>query len=285
MSFALGYNTNGFAHHRLTDAIDIIADIGYQAVAITLDHHSLNPLGSADLEREIDAVRDQLERRKLRCVVETGARFLLHARRKHWPTLVSREPRQRACRIHFLACSIEIASRLGAEAVSFWSGTADPDLPVNDAWRFLVHGCRELVHRAAQHDMRLAFEPEPGMMIERLDDFDRLAAEIDDPRFGLTLDLGHVYCLDDGDPAARIRQYADRLFNVHIEDMRAGMHEHLMFGEGEMRFEPIVEALGAVGYGGTVNVELSRHSHDAVNTARAAFHVLSQFGADMTPPS
>ena len=124
--------------------------------------------------------------------------------------------------------------------------------------------------------MRLAFEPEPGMMIERLDDFDRLAAEIDDPRFGLTLDLGHVYCLDDGDPAERIRSYAQPLFNVHIEDMRAGVHEHLMFGEGEMRFEPIVAALRTAGYAGTVNVELSRHSHDAVRAAQAAFAYLSR---------
>ena len=33
----LGYNTNGLAHHRLTDAIDLLADLGYQSVALTLD--------------------------------------------------------------------------------------------------------------------------------------------------------------------------------------------------------------------------------------------------------
>ena len=33
----LGYNTNGLAHHRLTDAIDLIAAEGFQSVAITLD--------------------------------------------------------------------------------------------------------------------------------------------------------------------------------------------------------------------------------------------------------
>ena len=43
MPFELGYNTNGFAHHRLTDALRLLADIGYQSVAITLDHHALNP--------------------------------------------------------------------------------------------------------------------------------------------------------------------------------------------------------------------------------------------------
>ena len=30
----LGYNTNGLAHHRLTDAIALLADEGYQSVAL-----------------------------------------------------------------------------------------------------------------------------------------------------------------------------------------------------------------------------------------------------------
>ena len=39
----LGYNTNGLAHHRLVDAIHLLADAGYQSVAITLDAGALDP--------------------------------------------------------------------------------------------------------------------------------------------------------------------------------------------------------------------------------------------------
>ena len=128
---------------------------------------------------------------------------------------------------------------------------------------------------AATRGMNLAFEPEPGMFIETMAQFDRLQQELNNPALGLTLDLGHVHCLNDGDPADRIRKYQDIMFNVHIEDMRRGVHEHLMFGEGEMRFEPIMAALHEIRYTGGVHVELSRHSKDADAAARKAYDFLS----------
>jgi sugar phosphate isomerase/epimerase len=47
-----------------------------------------------------------------------------------------------------------------------------------------------------------------------------------------------------------------------------------MFGEGEMEFGPVVQSLREIGYKGGVHVELSRHSHDAVETARRALAFL-----------
>src|SRR5262245_15657129 len=95
-----GYNTNCFAHHRLEDAIAILAELGYEAVAITLDHHALNPF-DPEFARQLEAVRALLEQHRLRCVIETGARFLLDARRKHQPTLLSPEAPLRQQRFEF----------------------------------------------------------------------------------------------------------------------------------------------------------------------------------------
>ena len=39
----LGYNTNGLAHHDLFDAVELLAEIGYRGVAITIDHNALPP--------------------------------------------------------------------------------------------------------------------------------------------------------------------------------------------------------------------------------------------------
>jgi L-ribulose-5-phosphate 3-epimerase len=275
MPLELGYNTNGFAHHRLADALNIIADIGYQTAAITLDYHALNPYGG-DLAGEIRDIRSLLQNRNLCCVIETGARFLLDPRRKHAPSLLSADESDRKKRLDFLGRTVEIAVELEAEAVSFWSGAADPAMSDEESWVLLLDACDELLTRAVRYDLRLAFEPEPGMFIERMDQFGRLSKELHHPRFGLTLDVGHVHCLQDGAPADRIRQFADHLFNVHIEDMRVGRHEHLMFGEGEMDFPPILTALNEIGYTASLNVELSRHSHDAVNAAQKAFEFLEK---------
>ena len=62
--------------------------------------------------------------------------------------------------------------------------------------------------------------------------------------------------------------------NVHIEDMRAGVHEHLMFGEGEIDFPPVIEALAEIDYSGIIAVELSRHAHVGAQAARQAYNFL-----------
>ena len=87
----LGYNTNGLAHHDLVEAIELLAEIGYESVAITVDHGSLNPFDSR-LEQQTDAVRGALQRHGLSSVIETGARFLLDSRTKHEPTLMTADP-------------------------------------------------------------------------------------------------------------------------------------------------------------------------------------------------
>jgi len=269
----LGYNTNGLAHHRFDDAIALIADAGYRSVAITVDHHCLDP-SSASFRTDVARMRALLERCDLSCVIETGARFLLDPTQKHQPTLMSPSREGRRWRLEFLSSCVDIASELNAEAVSFWSGTPRHDAPDQEHWRRLVDGCRRLVDIAEAKNVRLAFEPEPGMFIETCDMYASLADAIGSPLFGLTLDVGHVHCLNDGTIPDRIRQFADRLWNVHIEDMRPGVHEHLPFGQGTIDFPPLFAALREVGYQGGVHVELSRDSHRAPDALRESFAFL-----------
>jgi L-ribulose-5-phosphate 3-epimerase len=269
----LGYNTNGFAHHRLTLAVIILAELGYRSVALTLDYHALDPYDPKHV-KQLDRIQALLQQHRLRSVIETGARFLLDPRRKHQPTLLSATDGERAERHDFLQHAIEIAHFLGSDAVSFWSGRA-LDVAGNDVLMTrLVDGCRRLCDCAAERCVRLAFEPEPGMFIDTMSRFAELHERVAHPAFGLTLDIGHLHCQNELPITDHLRRWKDWLWNVHIEDMRRGVHDHLMFGEGEIDFREVMAALRAIGYTGGVHVELSRHSHDAVETARRALAFL-----------
>ena len=273
----LGYNTNGFAHHRLENALEILADLGYSSVAITLDHHALNP-SDHDCPRQCARIRAMLVRLQMNCVIETGSRFLLDPRRKHQPTLLSASNAERERRFDFLRRSIDIGRLLNAP-VSLWSGTPDESVSDVKLWNRLVDGCKRLCDEAAKQNVRLAFEPEPGMFIDAMDKFAELHGRVNHTDFGLTLDVGHLHCQGELPIAEHIHRWKDKLWNIHIEDMRRGVHDHLMFGEGEMDFPPIFQALREIDYQGGVHVELSRHSHDAVNSAKRAMEFLKPFTA------
>jgi sugar phosphate isomerase/epimerase len=273
-----GYNTNGFAHHRLEDALPILAKLGYQSVALTLDHHALSPFES-NFAEQLGAVKELLRQHDLRCVIETGARFLLDPWRKHQPTLLGQSVADREVRLQFLQHAVDVAQQLEADAVSFWSGTpCDDEAPPETLLRRLVECCTRLADYAAERNVRLAFEPEPGMFIDTIARFAELADWLKHPAFGLTLDIGHLHCLGELPIADHLRRWRHLLWNIHIEDMRHGVHDHLMFGEGEIDFPPVLRTLREIGYEGGIHVELSRHSHDAVETARRASAFLHAAG-------
>ena len=123
----LGYNTNGLAHHDLFDAVELLADIGYRGVAITIDHNALPP-GDCSTAEQIVRLRQRLEMLGMRSVIETGARFLLDPQKKHEPTLLSEAPRRR---IDFYKHAVDCAAELGSDCVSLWSGSVN-----------ILHGAR-----------------------------------------------------------------------------------------------------------------------------------------------
>lgn len=265
--FRIGYNTNGFACHPVTAAIDILAEQGYRSVAITIDHYALDP-GNANLDSQIESIRRRLKHWSFTSVIETGARFLLNPRKKHEPTLVSQSAQGRKHRINFLKNALDIAVALQSDALSFWSGRKAEVVDKNIAWKWLIEGCKELAEYAELTGIPLGFEPEPGMFVENMDQYRYLKNQVDSDMFKLTLDLGHAFITEDVEVHECIELYRNDIVNIHLEDMKKNEHKHLFFGEGEMDFNKIFQALIHSGYDGPVNVELSRHSHNAVITAR-----------------
>ncbi len=269
----LGYNTNGLAHHQPLEALQLLADTGFKGVAITVDHHWLSPKDENRFE-QMGRIKQFLEHSEMVSVIETGARFLLDPHRKHWPTLMHADADSEK-RIDYLKYCIDLAVDLGSRCVSIWSGAKPEGLSFQEAMDALVRNLSQVLDYAEERKMDIGFEPEPGMLIDTTGRFQRLLHLVDSPRLKITLDIGHLFCLSEVPIGEFIERWQDRLINVHIEDMRAGVHEHLMFGEGQIHFPPVVETLFTVGYEGPVNIELSRHSHNAAQIVHESYQFLN----------
>ncbi|MFJ8021636.1 sugar phosphate isomerase/epimerase family protein [Streptomyces sp. NPDC096311] len=271
-----GYGTNGLADLRLDDALALLADLGYDGVGLTLDHMHLDPL-APDVAARTRKVARRLDTLGLGVTVETGARYVLDPRRKHGPSLLDPDPADRARRVDLLIRAVRIAADLGAHAVHCFSGVlpADPGHPADPArpaatadtvedtaWKRLAEALTPVLDAATHTAVPLAVEPEPGHLLATLADFHHLRRILGDPpALGLTLDIGHCQCLEPLPPADCVRAAAPWLRHVQIEDMRRGHHEHLPFGDGEIDFPPVLEALAATDYQALTVVELPRHSH------------------------
>ncbi|MDA1196076.1 MAG: sugar phosphate isomerase/epimerase [Planctomycetota bacterium] len=270
------YNSNGLAFHRIEDAARLLADLGYDGLALTPDVHHLDPLRTTSAENE--SFRRLCEKLGLGIVIETGARFVLDARRKHRPSLLD-EPDDAARRVDFLRRCVDQAVLLGAPVVTVWSGNG-PDGTPDDVLRArLIDGLRRLCDHAASSGVRIGFEPEPGMWLETVPQYVALRDALAHETLGLTLDVGHCLATNEGPPEAAIRAEAQDLLVLQLDDHRPGVHDHLMFGEGCVDFAAIAAAVAETGFAGPLEVELSRHASSAPTTAASSLAFLqAHFG-------
>lgn len=268
----LGYNTNGLANHKAYDGLRLLVETGYESVALTVDHQLLDPEDSdPDKLREL---KNFLTRHELQSVIETGARFLLDPKIKHSPTLIDPQQDQANRRIEYTKYCIDVAAELGSQCVSIWSGQKFANDSFPDALDRLARNLEPIIEYATEKNVDIGFEPEPGMLIDTTGRFERLTHLVQSERLKMTMDIGHLFCLNEVPIASYIEKFSDLIVNVHIEDMVVGVHDHLMFGEGQIHFPPVIESLASIGYSGGIHVELSRHSHDACNAAQRSYQFL-----------
>ncbi len=266
-----GYDTNGFAHHRLEDAIEILRGLGYTGVGLTLDVHHLDPYRTTPA-----ALREWKARLAgLDVTIQTGARFLLDRGRKHEPTLLSNEAEGRARRVDFLRRAVDVGAALGARAVSFWSGRAPGGAEEDSLWERLVAGCEAIGGHAASAGIAASFEPEPGMWIEDLAGYRRLRDRLATGRLGLSLDVGHLAVAGEALGPA-LDEHAKEIRVVQIEDIAGRRHEHRMIGEGEIDFVETLRCFLRARLTVVLELELSRDSHRAPECAARAIQILRE---------
>jgi sugar phosphate isomerase/epimerase len=128
--------------------------------------------------------------------------------------------------------------------------------------------CVEVAERL---EVGLLIEPEPGLMIERFEQFLRFAERIKSPWVGLNFDIGHAYCVGE-DPQYWVERMAPQTRHYHFEDIApTRVHKHLVPGRGVIDFEATLRAIAATNYDGWITVELYPYIDDPDTAAREAF--------------
>ena len=93
------------------------------------------------------------------------------------------------------------------------------------------------------------------------DVYDRIKDK--DPRVGLCIDIGHARRAGVL-PEKAVKEYKDRLFDLHIKDVTAGVEEGKAteIGRGIINFPELVKSLKKIGYQGVCSIEFEKDMSD-----------------------
>lgn len=219
----LSYSTFGLTNLSLADAIEAVAKAGYAGVELSFHRDQFNPFNQTDAD--LDAIRRHLDRAGIAAACVATASHFFTPSRPHEPSLMTLDLAGRKRRIELVRRGIRVARRLGVDLVTFGSGFRRADHVRNpgiDPCEVLVDSIRECLREIGDgEDITLLIEPEPGMLIETLDQGLELIDAVGDSRFALHIDLCHAYC-SDADYLAALARAAPRARYLHISDARAG---------------------------------------------------------------
>jgi sugar phosphate isomerase/epimerase len=268
----LAFSTNAYLKFSFTEAVRRLAALGYEGVEIMADVPHAWP--ACLLEEQKEAIRQSLAEHHLG--ISNVNAFMMNAisdpRQRYWhPSWIEPDRHYRQIRIDHTCRALTLARELGAPCI-----TTEPGGPVEPgaSWaaglKLFVEGLKPVAEHAEREGVLLLVEPEPGLLIEKADQFLELMQHIDSPAIGLNFDIGHFYCVGD-EPAPTVYRLAPYIRHFHLEDIAATrVHHHLIPGEGAIDFAATFEAIRQIEYTGWVTIELYPYVDDPDAAARAA---------------
>jgi len=251
--FRFAFSTNAFRKHAFADALRLVREAGYEGFEMMLDApHAfpahLTPEKIAGLKAEIDASG---------LAIANFNAFMMGAVGDfHHPSWVEADPALRRQRIEHTKAACRVARALGGSQLSTEPGGPVEGMSYEEAWALFRQGLDEVLPVAAEARVKVLVEPEPGLLIERSAQMQRLLDEVPHPGLGLNFDIGHFVVVNE-DPAALVRTFGNRIDHIHLEDISADRrHFHRVPGDGIVDFRAIFAALREIDYRGWVTVEL-----------------------------
>ncbi len=271
-----GFSANAFREYDEIEAIQHLADAGYDGVELLFDEPHLYPHTAT--EDDVERVRETLDDEGL--AISNGNAFMLTAIEGfHHPSFVEQDPDYRRERVDYTLAALDLAADLGAPHISIEPGGPIPEEePRSWAEDRFLEGLEEVAGKAEEVGVDVLVEPEPDLLIETSDQFLDLIDRVDSDRIGCNFDAGHFFCVDE-DPATLVETLAPYTRHYHLEDIPADRsHEHTQLGDGAMDVDGFLQTLEDSGYDGFITLELYPYEDTAVETAREAMAYLRDHG-------
>ena len=271
----LAFSSNAYLNYPIEEAIARVAQAGYEGIELLADVPHAWPAGLLPVHKE--RIRRGLEEHGLK--ISNINAFMMNAvadpRHPYWhPSWIEHE-HYRAIRREHTKRALRLAQELGAPNITTEPGGPLPQgMPWKQAAEIFYQELMPCVEVAEEVQVQLLIEPEPGLLIERFEQYEELVARIDSPWVGLNFDIGHAFCVGQ-DPQHWIARMAPHTRHYHLEDIAATrVHEHLIPGHGAIDFPATLKAIAQSGYRGWLTVELYPYIDRPDQAAREAYAFL-----------
>jgi len=272
----LSFSTNAFSRCSVFEAVEKIASIGYKGVELLADvpHLYADSVTESDLEK----LKEILDRTGMVVANINANTAMGYYGRQFWeplfePSLANPDQALRRWRIDYSKKCIDMAQVLGAPCVSITSGRLVSGSSPEESTNLFRDSLMELLDYAKDASIRVGIEYEPGLLIERYEELAAFLQEMDSVYLGANLDLGHSHVLGES-PEKVIGGLSSKIFHVHVEDIRARKHYHLIPGTGDMDFAELFSMLERHSYEGFATVELYTYCHQPDAAAKQALNYL-----------
>jgi sugar phosphate isomerase/epimerase len=248
-----GYSTNAFVKFSLFEAIEKISRLGFKGVEIMGDRPHLYP---PDFDMNALArLKEVIEQNQLK-ITNINSFTLFAVGDTYLPSWIESDETRRNIRIRHTLDSLRVADYLGCKNISVPPGGPLDNMSGDEAFALFHEGLSQVTPLAEALGIKILVEPEPGLLMENTREFKTFIKNVKSAVIGLNFDIGHFFCAGEN-PAAAFEDLFEWIGHVHIEDIAPDRtHNHLIAGQGAIRFKEIFETMVRLGYSGDISLEL-----------------------------
>jgi sugar phosphate isomerase/epimerase len=266
-----GYSTNAFKKFTLSEAIEMIARLGFKGAEILGDRPHLYP---PDFNGpQIDSLNDIIARNNIK-VTNLNSFTLFAVGNTYLPSWIEPDPARRKIRIRHTLDSLKVAKQIGCPNISVPPGGPLDGMSRREALQLFHQGLEQVVPLAEELGVMILVEPEPDLMIESTPQFREFIKDVQSASIGLNFDIGHFFCVGE-DPRRSFEELFQWVGHVHLEDIAPGReHNHLIAGGGAIDFKAVFTAMVQLGYAGDITLELYTYQDRPEEAGRASLEFL-----------